>query len=67
MIQIKYKTNAQKCIEENAKAYKRKPVFKRARQVKRMMQELDRQWKQMSDAAPTMTALLMHDIDFKMF
>lgn len=67
MIQIKHKTNAEKCVEANANAYKRRPVYKHARQVKREIQELDRQWKQMSDAAPTITALFMHDIDFKMF
>ena len=35
MTRVNGKTNAEKCIEANAKQYKRKPVFKRARQVKR--------------------------------
>ena len=35
MIQIKYKTTEQKCIEANAKAYKRKPVFKKASQKRK--------------------------------
>lgn len=35
MIQIKYKTNAQKCIEANAKNYKRKPVYKKASQKRK--------------------------------
>ncbi len=51
MIQIKYKTNAQKCIEANAKASKRKPVFKPARQVKKELK----------------SSTVLCDIDFKMF
>lgn len=58
MIQIKYKTNAQKCIEANAKAYKRKPVFKRARQLKKEL-------KAMSEMIKNSTVI--YDIDFKMF
>jgi hypothetical protein len=58
MIQIKYKTNAQKCIEANAKAYKRKPVFKRARQVKKELQ---------ATAEMIEHSTVLYDIDFKMF
>lgn len=58
MIQIQYKTNAQKCIEANAKAYKRKPVYKKARQLKKEL-------KAMSEMIKNST--LLKDIDFKMF
>jgi len=58
MIQIKYKTNAQKCIEANAKAYKRKPVFKRARQVKKEL---------LAIAEMIERNAVFSDIDFKMF
>ena len=56
MIAIKYKTNAQKCIESNAIAYKHKPVYVGARKTKRMMKELDSKWSGWKK-----------DIDFKMF
>ena len=58
MIQIKYKTNAQKCIEANAKAYKRKPVYKRARQLKKELKAM---------AEMIKNSTLLKDIDFKMF
>lgn len=58
MIQIKYKTNAQKCIEANSKAYKRKPVYKNAKQkrkeAKAMAEMIERN-------------AVFSDIDFKMF
>ena len=34
MTRVNGKTNAEKCIEANAKARKNKPVYKHARQVK---------------------------------
>ena len=58
MIQIKYKTNAQKCIEANAKAYKRKPVYKKARQLKKELKSM---------AEMIKSSTLLKDIDFKMF
>jgi hypothetical protein len=58
MIQIKYKTTEHKCIEANAKAYKRKPVFKRARQVKKELQAM---------AEMINNSTVLYDIDFKMF
>lgn len=38
---IRYKTSAEKCREANAKAYKKKPVFKHARQIKK---DAKKQW-----------------------
>lgn len=32
---LAYETNKQKCIEANAKAYKRKPVYKKASQKRK--------------------------------
>lgn len=58
MIQIKYKTAEQKCIEANANAYKRKPVFKHARRIKKELQ---------ATAKMIKNSTVLKDIDFKMF
>ncbi len=57
LIMIKYKTNAEKCIELNAKAYKRRPVYKSARQVKKELKAM---------ASMIGNSYILKDIDFRM-